>query len=326
MHMSDPFLSVPVGIAFWGVSAAVLGKVCRTLSRDSDSSKVPLTGVVAAFVFAAQMINFSIPGTGSSGHLGGGLLLAVLLGPHRAFLAMASVLVVQCLLFADGGILALGCNIFNLAVFPAYVAFPLIYRPLSGVFRPGARSFVVTVTAAVVGLLLGASFVVFQVFASAKTDIPIGTFFGFMLPIHLAIGVFEGVATWGVLSFLHRAQPGLLPSGTSVVPSRRTFLVIGGATALVAGLLSWFASEHPDGLEWALERAGMVEPAVSWSTRAFAQLAVFPDYGIPSLFGESTRVGLSLAGLSGASIVLFGAAGLGIVLRRFNRPSADTPS
>lgn len=326
MHMSDPFLSVPVGFAFWGVSAAVLGKVCRTLSGESESSKVPFTGVVAAFVFAAQMINFTIPGTGSSGHLGGGLLLAVLLGPHRAFLAMASVLVVQCLLFADGGILALGCNIFNLAVFPAYVAFPLIYRPLSGAFRPGTRSFVATVTAAVVGLLLGASFVVLQVFASAKTDIPIGTFFGFMLPIHLVIGLVEGIVTWGVLSFVYRAQPGLLRADTSFVPSRRTLVVAGSATAMVAGLLSWFASAHPDGLEWAIERAELVEPTGSWSAQVFAPLAVFRDYGIPSLFGESTRVGLSLSGLSGALIVLFGAVGLGISLRRFNRSSANTPS
>ena len=89
-------------------------------------------GVAGAFVFAAQMLNFAIPGTGSSGHLGGALLLAILLGPEAAFLVMASILAVQALFFADGGLLALGCNIFNLGFFPAFVAYPLVYRRIVG--------------------------------------------------------------------------------------------------------------------------------------------------------------------------------------------------
>ncbi len=122
MHMSDALLSPAVGGAMCAASGALLVHCARRVAREDDPAKTPLMGVLAAFVFAAQMINFSIPGTGSSGHLGGGLLLTILLGPHRAFLAIASVLVVQCLLFADGGLLALGCNIFNLGFFPAFVA------------------------------------------------------------------------------------------------------------------------------------------------------------------------------------------------------------
>ena len=102
------------------------------VNKELDDRKVPLMGVLGAFLFAAQMINFTIPATGSSGHLGGGLLLTVLLGPYAALLTIASVLMIQALFFADGGLLALGCNIFNLGVFPAFVAYPLLYRPLAG--------------------------------------------------------------------------------------------------------------------------------------------------------------------------------------------------
>ncbi len=126
MHMADALLSPAVGGAMWAATAAVTVYSSTRVKQSLDEHKVPLMGVLAAFVFAAQMINFTIPATGSSGHLGGGLLLAILLGPHAAFLAIASVLTVQALFFADGGLLALGCNIINLGFFPCFIAYPLI--------------------------------------------------------------------------------------------------------------------------------------------------------------------------------------------------------
>ena len=128
MHMSDALLSPAVGGTMWAAAGAVMAGSARKLHRQVDSARVPLMGVLAAFVFAGQMINFAIPGTGSSGHLGGGIILAALLGPPAAFIAMASILTVQALFFADGGLLALGCNIFNLGFFPAFVAYPLLFR------------------------------------------------------------------------------------------------------------------------------------------------------------------------------------------------------
>jgi cobalt/nickel transport system permease protein len=107
MHMADALLSPPVGAVFWVVSAGFIGYAAKKISAENDVAKTPLMGVMGAFIFAAQMINFAIPGTGSSGHIGGGLLLTVLLGPWRAFITLASVLVIQCLFFADGGLLAL---------------------------------------------------------------------------------------------------------------------------------------------------------------------------------------------------------------------------
>src|SRR5450830_1915585 len=112
MHMADALISPVVGGTLWAVSAAVTYSCAKKAGTDFPEQKIPLMGVLGAFVFAAQMINFAIPGTGSSGHLGGGMLLSVLLGPQAGFLVMASILTIQALLFADGGLLALGCNIF----------------------------------------------------------------------------------------------------------------------------------------------------------------------------------------------------------------------
>ena len=132
MHMADALISPVVGGTVWAVTAGLIGYCARKVRQTLNDSLVPMMGVLGAFIFAAQMINFAIPGTGSSGHLGGGLILAILLGPHAAFLTLASVLTVQAFFFADGGLLALGCNIFNLGFFPAFGAYPLIYRVVAG--------------------------------------------------------------------------------------------------------------------------------------------------------------------------------------------------
>src|SRR5674476_1389352 len=130
--MADALISPAVGGVLWGATAVTVAYSARKVRNELDESKIPLMGVAGAFVFAAQMLNIAIPGTGSSGHLGGALILAILLGPEAAFLVIASVLAVQALFFADGGLLALGCNIFNLGFFPAFIAYPLIYRKIVG--------------------------------------------------------------------------------------------------------------------------------------------------------------------------------------------------
>src|SRR5210317_1527862 len=132
MHMADALISPVVGGTMWAASAGLIGYCSKKVKDDMDDVTIPLMGVVGAFIFAAQMINFTIPGTGSSGHLGGGLLLAILLGPYSAFLTIASVLVIQALFFADGGLLALGSNIFNLGFFPCLVAYPLVFKKIAG--------------------------------------------------------------------------------------------------------------------------------------------------------------------------------------------------
>lgn len=125
MHMADALISPVVGGTMWVASAGMAIYSAKKVQNDLDEKKIPLMGVLGAFIFAAQMINFSIPGTGSSGHLGGALILSILLGPYAAFLTMISILTVQALFFGDDGLLALGCNIFNLGFFTCFITYPL---------------------------------------------------------------------------------------------------------------------------------------------------------------------------------------------------------
>ena len=136
MHMADALISPAVGGTAWAAAAGLIGYSSRKLRDGMDDRQIPLMAVLGAFIFAAQMINFTIPATGSSGHLGGGLILAILLGPYAGFLTLASVLVIQALFFADGGLLALGCNILNLGFFPCFVArFVSVWRTSPSVER-----------------------------------------------------------------------------------------------------------------------------------------------------------------------------------------------
>src|SRR5512145_1953052 len=135
MHMADALISPAVGGTMYAATTGLIAYSSKKLKDEMDNSKIPLMGVMGAFIFAAMMINFTIPATGSSGHIGGGLLLSIVLGPYAAFLTIASVLIIQGLFFADGGLLALGCNIFNLGFFPAFIAYPLVYRKIA---RAGA--------------------------------------------------------------------------------------------------------------------------------------------------------------------------------------------
>ena len=174
MHMADALLSPAVGGTMWAATAVTVAYCSRRLRHEADDRLVPLMGVLGAFIFAAQMINFSIPGTGSSGHLGGGMLLAILLGPHAAFLTISSVLMVQALFFADGGLLALGCNIFNLGLLPGLFRLSLsIPRGSRRTAPPQKRIFPASVISATAGLLLGAVCVVLQTRLSGISELPV---------------------------------------------------------------------------------------------------------------------------------------------------------
>ena len=218
MHMADALLSPAVGGTMWAASSGTIAYCSAKVRKELDDRNVPLMGVMGAFLFAAQMINFGIPGTGSSGHLGGGLLLTILLGPHAAFLTIASVLVVQALFFADGGLLALGCNIFNLGFFPAFVAYPYIYRTIAGDCPRQARITVAAIIAAIAGLQMGAFAVVLETVSSGISSLPFSTFVLLMQPIHLAIGIVEGFVTAGIIAFVYKARPEILRGAVEARP------------------------------------------------------------------------------------------------------------
>ena len=315
MHVADSLLTPAVGAALWVASAAVLGWSSRRVRHADQDHIVPLMGVLGAFVFAAQMINFTIPLTGSSGHIGGGLLLSILLGPHAAFLVIASVLTVQALVFADGGVLALGANLFNLGAFPCFVGYLLVYHPMIGnapLQATRLRMVGGIVLACVVGLQLGALGVVLETTLSGISDLPMAVFLLLMQPIHLAIGLVEGAATAAVVLFLRRERPDIFlrettssaSSGEASGRSIRPLLVrLGLASALFAGVLSWFASPQPDGLEWSLAHAGthQTEPT--------------PEKVWPAV--DETE---SVAGLLGAGTTLCLVVGVAWLLRR-RRPT-----
>jgi len=337
MHMADALLSPTVGGAMWAATAGTVIYCSAKLKQEMDDRRVPLMGVLAAFVFAAQMINFTIPGTGSSGHLGGGLLLAILLGPHAALLTLASVLTVQALFFADGGLLALGANIFNLGILPCFIAYPLIYKRIVAA-RPGrARLLTASLAAAMVGLQLGALGVVLETTLSGITALPFFSFAILMQPIHLAISIVEGLATAGVVTFIRQAQPELLddpvggkPAGRAV-PQRVLIILLLGAI-ITGGWLSWFASEKPDGLEWSVARIiGSAAVAASPDTihttleRFQEKSSLMPDYGFepsaPDTSASSDHTATSAAGFLGGLLTLAASLATGLFLKR--RPTGS---
>ena len=259
MHMADALISPAVGGAMWAVTGGLIAHSAKKLKAELDDRKVPLMGVLGAFIFAAMMINFSIPGTGSSGHIGGGMILAILLGPYAAFITIASVVTVQALFFADGGLLALGCNIFNMGFFPCFLAYPLIYRKIAGARPTQGRILAGSVIAVVLGLQLGAFSVVLETVSSGISALPFKTFVLLMQPIHLAIGLVEGLITSAVVSFVWKARPEVLDLAASAKPFgqislKKILAMLGVVTLLTAGILSWFASTHPDGLAWSMAK------------------------------------------------------------------------
>ena len=166
MHMSDALLSPAVAGAMCAASGAAVAASAFRLRRSAEPVKVAEAGVMGAFVFAAQMINFAVPGTGSSGHLCGGMLLAAVLGPHLGFLTLSVVLLVQCLLFADGGILALGANVWNMAFYGCMLGGGVIWPLVAGRSPSRSRVFAASVAGNIVALQLGAFSVIVHRFRS----------------------------------------------------------------------------------------------------------------------------------------------------------------
>lgn len=306
MHMADALISTPVALTAGVAAAALLGIAGYKVNREKgvNARIVPLMGVMGAFVFAAQMINFTIPGTGSSGHIIGGILLAALLGPWAAFLTLSSVLIIQCLVFADGGLMALGCNIINMAAMSTLIAYPLIFKPISGKAPSSGRLVAASVIACVAGLELGACAVTLETLLSGITALPPRTFLGLMTGIHLVIGLGEGLATSAILVYVLKSRPDLLETSLRRGAERGRNLkkvLIGFAVGalILGGGLAFFASEYPDGLEWSIEKVtGSTELPSGGGTVAKSiesvQMAtsVMPDYDN------------SLSGIIGAAMVV----------------------
>ena len=315
MHMADALVVPAVAGTMYVASAAAAGYSIKKVRLEADPKKIPTMGIMGAFVFAAQMINFTIPGTGSSGHLCGGVLLSAILGPYAAFLTMIGVLLIQCLMFADGGLMALGCNIWNMAFYGCFVGGFLIWKQImkKGVSRK--KIITASILACVLTLQLGAFSVTVETLASGITELPFSIFVGMMQPIHLAIGLVEGAITSAVLLFVYEERPDLIWTGVkektqikeAKLSLKKTWTILGAAAAVIAGGMSLFASSHPDGLEWSIEKVtGSTELAVSGPVHIFMEkiqnlTALFPDYGFRH--GDSAA-GTSLSGIIGGAAVI----------------------
>lgn len=295
MHIPDGFLSIPVLLILWIISLLVLGYALRRLGRELGERQVPLMGVLAAAIFAAQMLNFSVTG-GTSGHLMGAALATILLGPWPAVVVMATVVTIQALIFQDGGLLALGANLFNMAVLAVWVAY-FVYTSLKRLL-PGQKSlFVSGFLAAWLSIFIAALATGLELALSGTSPANIAIpAMGF---IHALIGIGEGLITTGALAFLRLVRPDLTEGAPQV--ERKVWL--GGlGLAILLALLAPLASTHPDGLEWVAETYGFLEAARP------PFYALIADYVMPGIQNET--IATILAGLLGVIIVFFVTLGI----------------
>jgi len=342
MHMADALISPVVGGAMFAVTAGIASYSVKKVQTEFDEKlelndkKIPLMGVMGAFVFAAQMINFTIPGTGSSGHIGGGILLAALLGPYAGFLTMVCILTIQSLFFADGGLLALGCNIFNMAFYSCFIAYNLIYKKIVKNNISRKKIFIASLLSVVIALQLGAFSVVLETVFSGKTELPFGTFVMLMQPIHLAIGLIEGLITATVISFVWNARPEILePIKSSQIRKnvsyKKVIIVLLCVTVLIGGVVSSFASSNPDGLEWSIEKITS-SPEVEDSSMFHElvgniqeKIAFLPDYGFKNSSNEqvesdsSVSVGTSVSGIVGSLLTAILAILIGVITNAYRK-------
>ena len=328
MHMADALVAPAVAGTMYVLSAAAAGYSVKKVRLESNPKKIPVMGIMGAFVFATQMINFTIPGTGSSGHLCGGMLLSALLGPYAGFLTMIGVLLIQCLLFADGGILALGCNIWNMAFYGCFIGSLLIWKPIMSKGMTRAKIIAASILGCMITLQFGAFSVTVQTLASGITELPFGTFVATMQPIHLAIGFVEGLITAAVLVFVHEARPELLYCSTESekkegkISFKNTLVVLAVLTVLIGGGLSLVASSNPDGLEWSIEKitgsteveseGGIYETAGSVQETT----ALLPDYAFKD---SESSFGTTFSGIVGSVIVVGVCVGACYIFKFFRK-------
>ena len=331
MHMADALVAPAVAATMYACSAAAAGYSVKKVRLESDPKKIPVMGIMGAFVFATQMINFTIPGTGSSGHLCGGMLLTALLGPYAGFLTMIGVLLIQCLLFADGGILALGCNIWNMAFYGCFLGSLLIWKPMMRKGMIKAKIIAASILGCMITLQFGAFSVTLETMASGITALPFGTFVATMQPIHLAIGFVEGLITAAVLVFVHEARPELLYGSTEAEKKegrftfKNTLVVLAVVTVLIGGGLSLVASSNPDGLEWSIEKiTGSTEVESDgeiYETAGAVQetTALLPDYAFK---GSESSFGTTFSGVIGSVIVVGVCVGACYAFKFFRKKKA----
>jgi cobalt/nickel transport system permease protein len=300
MHMANELLSVPVAAGTLGGAAAGLAFICHKAKKEITSDRFALMGIMGAFVFAAQMVNFQLPlMPGTSGHMVGAVLLAIILGPYAGAIVISSVVIIQCLIFQDGGLLALGCNIINMAIVPSFLGY-WVYKLFAGSATSQWRFYLGSILACVIALVAGAVLVPIEAGLSGVLRVPFYTFLITMVAVHILIGIVEGLITAAVLVYLRQVRPDIITECVVNSPGfskRVLYTTLITATIIIGGVISLFASSLPDGLEWSYaERPNEpdFETLISNDSRTVTSIDNFqsrysplPDYTVrASAFGE----------------------------------------
>lgn len=305
MHIPDGFLSTLVSVVFWVVSVIVVAYALRRVGKDLGERQVPLMGVLAAAIFAGQMLNFTVAG-GTSGHLLGAALATILLGPWAAVIVLTTVVGIQALIFQDGGLLALGANLFNMAVVGVTVSY-FVYTSIQklargkswGIFAGG---FAAAWLSVVIASLACALQLALSGTSPANISVPA------MGGIHMIIGIGEGLITLGALAFLYAARRDLFRVGEAAPKGSAAVWTFGLGIALVLAVFSPLASAHPDGLEWVAEQKGFLEAARG------PLYIVIPDYVFPGI--SNTALATIVAGIIGTLLVFSVALGVAFIQRK----------
>ncbi len=313
MHIPDGFLSVPLAIVLWVVTILVVGYALKRVSADLGERQVPIMGVLAAAIFAGQMLNFAVAG-GTSGHLIGAALATIILGPWAATLVLTCVITIQALIFQDGGLLVLGANIFNMAIVGvsvAYMVFRTTRRLLGnrpwGVLASGFLAAWTSVEIAALGTALELS-----ISATSPANIAIPAMGG----IHALIGIGEGLITVGALAFLRITRSDLLAINQLAPVRGRLVWIVGLVMALLLAVLSPLASRHPDGLISVAIHYGFI------STEQGPAFKLIPHYLFPGVADKTLAT--ILAAILGTVIVFAVALGVAYSRRRKTLPTQDS--
>lgn len=290
LHIPDGFLSLTVLLVCWVITIVMLAAAISRTNKSLGEKQVPLMGIMAAFIFAAQMLNFPVAG-GTSGHLLGGALAAIVLGPWAAMLAMTAVIAVQGLLFQDGGLLVMGANILNMGLITVVIGYGL-YR--GAINRSRKTRLAVAGVAAWLSVMAGALLTSLQLWLSGTARLQVVV--PAMLGVHALIGIGEALITVGALAFILQTRPDLLGENSSSAQSGRGWVFAGAIISLAVVLLSPLASAFPDGLERVAENHGFLQLTQT------SPYEIIPDYTIPFL--GDTPLSTIVAGLVGVLIVL----------------------
>jgi len=279
LHIPDGFLSTPVAIVGWVLAILIISFALRQTRDQLGERQIPLLGIMAAFIFAAQAINFPVAG-GTSGHLLGGALAAIVLGPWAAVLVMTAVIGLQGLLFQDGGLLAMGWNIMNMGVLTAFTGY-LVYNLIKRVTGQSSTGLIIAgILGAWLSVEVGAIATALQLAVSGTS--PLNISLPAMVGVHALIGIGEALITVGALTLIASTRADLLEQGRKAGGALSAAWVTGGLLiALIVAVFSFAASGSPDGLERVADNNGFLSRALD------PFYTILPDYTIPFVANET---------------------------------------